>query len=282
MQVLAGPRKSFAQHEAHARSRTHEFPESPEPALAPLARGGHEDRDGVPAGRLQLSALSRTPNARPPGRGELVEGGPAPTDRPQESTGTSRLTADSALAFYRGTRSAPHGVLRSCPSRPTGWSSRGSHDDAGARRRRSRCHHRSDPAHPDDAPRAGDFSAAHRLSRRRVDHGQEAATPETETDAARRGQAANDSRFPRRARAESRAIDARVHPENSIRGREARVTRNGGRGPVSGISELRAVAVAAKSGRPAPENEEEKRRESPPSTPVTTDHKPSEGSGGPG
>ena len=44
--------------------------------------------------------------------GGLVEGGPSPTDRPEESAGTWRLTKDGALAFYRGSESAPHRVLR--------------------------------------------------------------------------------------------------------------------------------------------------------------------------
>ena len=44
--------------------------------------------------------------------GTLIEGGPGPTDRRQESAGTWRLTEDGALAFYRPSESTPHRVLR--------------------------------------------------------------------------------------------------------------------------------------------------------------------------
>ena len=44
--------------------------------------------------------------------GTLIEGGPGPTDRRQESAGTWRLTEDGALALYRPSESTPHRVLR--------------------------------------------------------------------------------------------------------------------------------------------------------------------------
>ncbi len=44
--------------------------------------------------------------------GTLVEAGPGPADRRQESAGTWRLTEDDALAFYRPSESTPHRVLR--------------------------------------------------------------------------------------------------------------------------------------------------------------------------
>jgi len=44
--------------------------------------------------------------------GDLVEGGPGPTDRREESAGTWQLTEEGALAFYRPSESTPHRVLR--------------------------------------------------------------------------------------------------------------------------------------------------------------------------
>ena len=44
--------------------------------------------------------------------GDLIEGGPGPTDRREESAGTWRLTEDGALAFYRPSESTPHRVLQ--------------------------------------------------------------------------------------------------------------------------------------------------------------------------
>src|SRR5712692_6435122 len=44
--------------------------------------------------------------------GRLVESGIAPDDRRLETTGTWKLEDNSALAFYAGSQSAPHQVMR--------------------------------------------------------------------------------------------------------------------------------------------------------------------------
>jgi hypothetical protein len=44
--------------------------------------------------------------------GSLVESGIAPDDRRLGTTGTWKLEDDNALAFYTGSQSAPHRVMR--------------------------------------------------------------------------------------------------------------------------------------------------------------------------
>ncbi len=93
----------------------------PEPRIPPDLLGqrwvhSHEEDSETemvfrPAGHAFPRARGRRSfELRPDGA--LLEGGPGPADRPEQSAGTWRLTPDGALAFYRGSESTPHRVLR--------------------------------------------------------------------------------------------------------------------------------------------------------------------------